>query len=600
MKIFIHLFATISLLTSAAYAGFYQDAVKYLASEELAGRRVGTEGNFKARDYAVQKFQSFGLLPMAEKYTQEFTIFTRMIKDGKNAFEKVSKIKDGEELFQPISFSSSGDLLQKELVFAGFGISVPANETRLSYDDYKGIDVKGKIVVILTGDPGIGNRDSSFRHPDFIIYRSVSYKVKNAINHGAAGVLFLQDPLSLSEGEQESDPFFNDREGGGNRFEILGGYITNKWLDKKLPNPYKTTREIQRHLSDTQAPSSFTFPGKYNLSVHLKRETGNVKNVVAYLPGSDPVLKNEVIVIGGHFDHLGFGGESSMDPHGRGKIHYGADDNASGTALVLKMAKELKNKNHKRSYMFVLFNAEEVGLLGSEHFVAMWARHGQTYGELKGMLNFDMVGRYSSDVSVMGVDSAHEWKDHLSQLAPSALKFELKKGSVGSSDHAPFLKKKVPSLFFTTGAHQDYHRSSDTFEKINYQAMEKIEDYSLKLLSEINRSNLGLTFNPDYSSGDEGRVRGYGAHLGCRPDMAQGDDIVGVHCTGITEGSPAEKGGLLPGDVLAQIGDIEIKNIYDLAFSLKYYRSGDKVTLAWKRDGKLLSKEVTLAKSRRH
>ncbi|ATH09338.1 hypothetical protein BIY24_15735 [Halobacteriovorax marinus] len=592
MRKYIITFLSIALSFNLS-AGFYEEAVQYLASDKLEGRKPGTPGNESATIYSIDKMKSFGLKPLAGSYKQEFTIFTEMVKSGENLFGKSG---DLEKLFQPISSSLSGKIEKRKMVFAGYGITIPKSDTKLKYDDYKDLDVKDKIVVVMTGDPAIGNMNSPFRHPDYINYRSIFYKLKNAIVHGAAGVIVLNDPLSLENYPEENAPYFNPTEGGGNRFSALAGYVTNKWMNKVLKGKSLDTLALQKKIRDTGAPNSFEIEGSFDMAVNLKKKTGRVSNVVGVLEGSDAELKKEVIVLGAHFDHLGYGGESSMDPHGHGKIHNGADDNASGTALVLKLAKELVAKKPKRTYIFTLFNAEEMGLLGSAHFVDMWARHGEQYGELKAMLNFDMVGRYNEAVSVMGAATSLEWNKLLTPFE-SKVKFTVKKEAVGSSDHASFTAKKIPALFFTTGAHEDYHTSNDTAEKIDYSAMREIEKYSLNLVSSLERSE-APTFNPDYSDGsDSSRPRGYGAHLGCVPEFGQSDDIVGVKCVRASDNSPALKAGIIAGDILIQIGDIEIKSIYDLAFALKYYRAGDKVELAWKRGSETLRKEVTLSKS---
>lgn len=577
-------------------AGFFENAIKYLASDKLEGRRAGTSGNIQATNYSIEKFKSYGLKSFAGSYKQDFTIFTKMIKTGDNFLKSGSL---SEELFQPISSSLSGNLEESEMVFVGYGISIPKSDPKLKYDDYLGVNVEGKIVVLMTGDPAIGNMGSPFRHPDYLNYRSLFYKFSNAVNHGAKGVVVIENPLSISTYPTEPAPIFNPSEGGGNRFSAVAGYATNAWLNSILKSSKLDTLSIQKKIRDTELPSSFELGGKFSLAVNLKKKTGRVSNVVGVLPGKNEALKREVVVIGAHFDHIGLGGESSMDPHGHGKIHNGADDNASGTAMVLKLAKELSTKDLNRTHIFVLFNAEEVGLLGSAHFVDMWQRHGEEYGELKAMLNYDMIGRYSEVLSVMGGATSLEWRPLLNPLR-SNLKIEVKDSSVGSSDHASFIKKKVPSLFVTTGAHEDYHRSTDTSEKINYESLKGIEKYSLGIISSMERS-VAPVFNPDYSDGDDdGRQRGYGAHLGCVPEFGQGDDIVGVLCVRASDNSPAMEAGILGGDILVQIGDIEVKSIYDLAFALKYYRAGDKVELGWKRGSEVIKKTVTLAKSRRH
>jgi hypothetical protein len=583
-------------ISAQASTGFYEDAIKYLASDKLEGRKPGTNGNKLAADYSIKKMQSFGLKKFAGSYEQEFTIFTKMIKTGDNFLK--SKF-DSEVAFQPISSSLSGELENAAMAFVGYGISIPKNDPKLKYDDYAGIDVKDKIVVILTGDPAIGNMKSPFRHPDYISYRSIYYKLKNAVMHGAKAVIIIENPLSIKDYPQEPNPIFNASEGGGNRFSTLAGYATNKWVNNKLKRLKTTTLELQNKIRVSGKPASMEMNGQYSMAINLKKKTGRVSNIVGVLPGQHSTLKKEVVIIGAHFDHIGHGGDSSMDPHGHGKIHNGADDNASGTAMVLKLAKELSKKYLNRTYIFILFNAEESGLLGSAHFADMWQRHGEEYGEMKAMFNFDMVGRYNNAVSVMGTATSKDWEALITPLK-STLKFEQKKSSLGSSDHASFIAKKVPALFITTGAHADYHRSTDTAEKIAYSTLPKIEAYALDLIANLERVN-APTFNPDYSSGDgDGRQRGYGAHLGCVPEFGQSDDIVGVLCVRASDKSPAMKAGIVAGDILIQIGDIEIKTIYDLAFALKYYRAGDKVELGWKRKTQIIKSMITLAKSKRH
>ena len=587
---------TILIVSFQIQAGFFEDAIQYLASDKLEGRRAGTSGNNQATNYSIEKFKSFGLKPFAGSFKQDFTIFTKMIKSGNNSLTNSSF---NEEKFQPISSSLSGSVNESEMVFVGYGISIPKSDPKLKYDDYEGVNVEGKIVVLMTGDPAIGNMGSPFRHPDYLNYRSLFYKFSNAVNHGAKGIVVIENPLSISTYPIEPAPTFNPSEGGGNRFSAIAGYATNLWINNFLKSQKLNTLTVQKKIRDTGLPNSIELGGKFSIAVNLKKKTGRVSNVVGVIPGTSNSLKREVVVVGAHFDHIGLGGESSMDPHGHGQIHNGADDNASGTAMVLKLAKELSKKDLKRTHIFILFNAEEVGLLGSKHFVDMWQRHGEEYGDIKAMINYDMIGRYNEVLSVMGGATSQEWRPLLNPLR-SNLKIEVKDSSIGSSDHASFITKKIPSLFVTTGAHEDYHRSTDTSEKINYESLKGIEKYSLGLIENLERSSAPV-FNPDYSDGDDnGRQRGYGAHLGCVPEFGQGDDIVGVLCVRASENSPAMEAGIVSGDILIQIGDIEVKSIYDLAFALKYYRAGDMVELGWKRGAGILKKKVTLAKSRRH
>ncbi|MDB2426244.1 M28 family peptidase, partial [bacterium] len=339
-----------------------------------------------------------------------------------------------------------------------------------------------------------------------------------------------------------------------------------------------------------------------DIEVNLKKITGRVSNVIGFFPGSDEKLQYEAIVFGAHFDHLGMGGSESNEADTEPKIHHGADDNSSGTALVLSLMEKLKNTDHKRTYVFALFNGEEMGLLGSKYMAENFERLAGSL-QMKAMLNFDMVGRFDKKLSVIGVGSAFEWDDYINEYLSlknkNDLPVELNSQTLGSSDHASFINNKVPSLFFTTGAHEDYHKSTDTFEKINFEGLKALEKMVLNFSSLIDVKTK-ITFDPKaLEEGDGGRSRGYGSHLGCVPDMGSGDKITGVLCTRFVKDSPAQKAGLLPGDILVGIGDIAINSIYDLSFALKFHRPGDEIQLRWMREGVEMEAQITLTQ-RKH
>jgi len=593
----------------------FKAVVEKLASAEMEGRKAGSLGNEKSVTFIEDIFKSLNLSVLESDLKEEFTIFTEMEKVGDNNLLISGQI---EPLFQPISFSQTGNLDHLDLVFVGYGISIPKNDAKIIYDDYEGVDVKDKIVIVLTGDPGVKNPTSPFRDPDYVSYQSLHYKMKNAINHGAKGFILVSDPLSNTRYPEEEPPRFNGSEGGGDRFNILAGYATVQFIDSFLNK--ETLLSLQEKILKTNNPNSKELNLKASLSVSLKKKTGRVANVIGMIEGSDEVLKKEIIVIGAHLDHLGYGGESSLerftesDSHlkflmnkyqkarkaffmGQGKIHFGADDNASGVAMALKLSEWIKRQNFKRSHLIVLFNAEEVGLLGSKAFVENFVTHEQKWGTIKGMLNYDMVGRYSENIAVMGTKTGIEWNSILSPIQ-STSKFELKEDAVGSSDHASFINKKIPALFFTTGGHPDYHTSRDTADKIVYSGMDAIFDYSKELL--VNLEQSPINYNIDYKDpGTDTRPRGYGAHLGCIPEFSQPDSVKGVICSGAVTDSPAEKAGVVAGDIITQIGDIEIQSVYDLAFALKYYRAGDEIELVFKHDQSIVKVKVILARSKR-
>lgn len=570
--------------------------ISFFSASEQEGRKPGTQGNLATVNYIKTELQKMNLEYLSKSPLQEFTIFTEMKKNGENSFAVADELQN----FEPLSYSLSGELKAKELVFAGFGISIPEGDEKLSYDDYKDLDVEGKVVVVFTGDPGIGNSESPFRSPDYVSYSSIHYKLNNAVKHKAAGLILINDPLSLESYPIGDEPVFRSSEGGGSRFSIIAGQSTNRFLNKVLEKRNLDALQLQKKIAKATKPFSFSLNKNVDLKVSLKKLTGRVANVVAFKRGTDEKLSKEVVVIGGHLDHIGYGGSSSMEPGNELKIHHGADDNASGTALVLSLAAKISKLNTKRTYMFVFFNAEEMGLLGSAYFADMWARYKKDYGEMVAMLNFDMVGRYNKAYSVMGTGTSKQWKGILEAVPSYDFKFEFKESAVAASDHASFINKKVPSLFFTSGAHEDYHRSTDTEDKINYPAIFALERFGLDLVAEMDKAKK-IEFNPEYSDGDDGgRNRGYGAHLGCVPQFNQSDKIKGVLCMRASKDSPAEKAGIQPGDVLVQIGEVEINNIYDLSFALKYYRAGDKVEIAWKRKKKLIKARIVLKKSKRH
>lgn len=588
--LFVILISSVNIL----HAQILKQHIEYLSSDSLEGRKPGQSGNKLATKYIKEELEKLNITPLSDDYLQEFTIFTQMSKQGQNYF-KVGSLKSS---FEPITYSLNGQLEDKKLVFVGFGISIPKNDPNLIYDDYRGINVKDKIVIAFTGDPGVGNIKSYFRKPEYQNYGSLFYKLKNAITHGAAGIIIVQNPMSLENYPHENPPFFNASEGGGSRFSILSGKVSNHFLDKLLSSSLKSI-DLQSRISKTQKPFSFELKKYGSLSVDLKKQTGRVSNIVGLKEGSDPKLKKEVIVLGAHMDHLGFGGDSSLEPSGSKKIHNGADDNASGSAMILNLAKSLAQIPSKRSIVYVLFNAEEMGLLGSKQFVERWAQYEQTYGKIVAMLNFDMIGRYTDSLSIMGLGSADIFGPTLRSTEALGLKRSFKNSLIGSSDHAPFIENKIPSLFFTTGAHEDYHRSTDDSEKINYVALKKMSPFFRDFIVSLDNID-EIKFNEHFNAGapSDGQ-RGYGAHLGCVPEFGQSDSIKGVVCMRASKGSPAEGVGIKKGDILVQIGTIEIKSIYDLAFALKYYRAGDKVEIAWKRESSLLKSMLTLASSKR-
>lgn len=578
--------------------------IERLASPEFEGRGVGTAGLDKARDLLVSELANAGFTPgflkaqqkdapPVRSYTQDFRVFVGNDVGPANSLERdgggVLKLSDD---FVPLAYSKSGSVRKAQLVFAGFGISLRSGGEAV-YDDYEGIDVQGKIVLVLLGDPAAGSQSSVFRNPAYYQYSTPMYKVQNAELHGAAGVILVRDPLSVP-GEGEAPLKFQSRQGGGATSDLLAVQIRLSAAERLAGRSFL---ELQKRIADTQKPASFVMDGSYAVSVELSRHLGSVQNVAALIPGTDPALANEYYVIGAHYDHLGYGGDSSMDPNGIGKVHPGADDNASGVQAVMDLAKRIKAGGaNKHPVLALFFSAEEIGLLGSKEFTDNLPI--PENAKVVGMINLDMVGRLKDNkLSVLALKSAKEF-DSVVENANRDSGFDLIKADsgFGSSDHASFLQLKIPALFFTTGAHEDYHRPTDTADKINGEGLRRVEDFAFAVFGMLDNMGHAPTYDPDSedSTLPSRPGRGYGVYFGSIPEFSQGGDIQGVLLQGVKVGSPAEKAGLLSGDIVTGLGEIKVKNLYDLVFALRFYRPNEEVLVTWTRAGQPMQAKVIL------
>ncbi len=584
------LFLALTIALTLAFAPAGVTLIDELSSPEYEGRGMGTQGLEKARNRLVQEVERLKLQPPNESYTQEFQAFAGSVmvppsEENPKPTNYFSSITAESAGFMPQSYSLSRNLGSRELVFVGYGITFLGE-----YDDY-GVDVKDKIVIAMTGDPGIGNKDSLFRNPEHFFYSTALYKVQNAAQHGAVGIVLVQNPIELG-GEEEPAFIFHSRGGSGAVFDIVSGRLSLDHANKLLET--KKLEALQETINTTQKPQSFSLGKKATMGVRLIHQVGTVANVVALIPGTNPKLQTEYIVLGAHYDHLGYGEESSLEKDGKGKIHFGADDNASGVQMVINLAKKIANDKLQRPHLIALFSAEEVGLLGSQAFVNNPPV--VEGGKVIAMFNFDMVGRMRENkLIVFGETSAHEFPEMGKKIRHS-LTLSSNKNIWGSSDHASFLRAKIPALFFTTGPHDDYHRSTDTAEKINYEGMKKIEAFAYQYIKQVDAAQSPPTYNEEENFIDPAPQRGgrgYGAYFGSIPDFhTRGDD--GVLLQGVKRDSPAEKAGLQKNDILVGIGEIKIRNLHEFVFALRFYRPNEKITVHWTRDGKAMSSETVL------
>jgi len=320
------------------------------------------------------------------------------------------------------------------------------------------------------------------------------------------------------------------------------------------------------------------------------------RNVIGVLKGKDPALAGQYVVLGAHYDHLGNGGQGSLDPDSAGVPHNGADDNASGVAAVLEVARRLAANRPARSVIFVAFSGEEEGLLGSGHFVKFPP---VPTDSMVAMLNFDMVGRLRDDkLIVYGVETAREWRgmiDSLNRVTKFSL--TLQGDGYGPSDHTSFTLVKRPVLHFFTGTHSDYHRTTDDFAAINLDGILRVATMASDIARQIGDRRNVLTFvesvKPVAAEGSS-RTSGYGAYLGSIPDMSTSPG--GVALSGVRSGSPAETGGLKAGDVITRIGTHMVTDLQAMTDALRAYAPGDTVEIVYRREGSERRTQVVLGR----
>jgi aminopeptidase YwaD len=573
-------------------AAALREHARYLASEELTGRGVDTPGIALARDYIAREFASYGLQPAGDNgsYLQAFDVTTGVaVKQPTSLALGDQPSLKVEREWIPLGLSGSGKV-EAELVFAGYGITAK----EYGYDDYAGIDAKGKIVLVLRYEPPPKNDRSPFQKPPrYSRHAALRTKAINARDHGAVGMILVD--LNHS-GDKKPDllSLKSSLWRGGNN--IVAAQISRNILEKWLAGQAVPLKSLKEEIDRQEKPASKILSNaRVSLQVNLAEARQRTENVVAVLPGSDPKLKDEAIVIGAHYDHLGFGHFGTRESDNEGRIHYGADDNASGIAVLLRVAQRLGRSQPApaRTIVFAAFSAEELGLHGSRHYVAQAPF---PLSSTKTMINLDMVGRLQDRrLTVFGARSAQELSGIIGDAARQAGLVINESDGVGRSDHISFYNKKIPVLHFFSGSHPDYHRPSDTWDKLDIEGMAKISDLLFITVLRLANTSAPMQFVslPSRPPGGESEAsRGYGAYLGSIPDL--GANGGGVRLAGVSEGSPAALAGLREGDVIVQFGGAQIQNLQDLTDQLRRSKPGDEVDIMVRRGNKAVALKAVL------
>jgi hypothetical protein len=607
--------------------------VVFLADDEREGRTPGTRGIEQAAEYIAQAFSEIGLKPApgADGYFQPFSVQGQPYLA--DSFHVIASVKDGQAIqaesavdASALAIGGSGTLDDLTVVFVGYGITAKEERRLLDYDDYEGIDVKGKAVLLLRRAPRIDVEGSPFAPGATGVpnqFATFAHKATNAFAHGAKAVLCVNDSGSVMEGMDDllefdaaglrrfsTVPFLTVSRDFANRLLIAGGLPPLKALENGINAELKPRSQVLQGVA---------LDGK----VEVLRRQVPTRNVVGVLEGSGP-LADETIIVGAHYDHVGrneFGGSLS----GSREIHNGADDNASGTSLMIELARRLARRADPlpRRVVFLAFSGEEEGLLGSAHYVKnpLYPIEKSVY-----MINFDMVGRLgeSNALHVYGAWTTPGMEDLVEALgASNGFDTRMVAGTgrmFFSSDHASFFQAGLPILFFFTDLHPDYHRPSDDSDKVNYAGMARIADLGELVLLDVARRptrpefnkqpqprlarteptpkpaqpaaeardpHAAVTATPATPGAEPGGVVS-SAYLGSMPDYGDenADQSQGVRLGGVMPGSPAEKAGLKKGDVVIKFAGKPVGTLQDYTEYLRTAKPGDEVEIVVRREGR--------------
>lgn len=572
--------------------------VEWLADPARDGRMTGTPGAKAAADWLADYFRQAGLQSFDGNFATPFQFnagervlaeTTRLEIIGDASRPLRAKL---DQDFRPLPFSESGEV-SGEVVFAGYGLVAPSDHGA-RYDSYASLNVKDKIVLILRYVP---ENVEPARRAQLNRYAGLRYKAMLARERGAKAVLVATGPNSPHAGELVplTSDFTNSASG------IVAASINRKTADALLAPSGKTLKALQTALDKENPHVNTTFElsnVKARLACGVEHLKKNDANVIGYIPHSPESSSDEYVVVGAHYDHLGHGGSSSLDrPGEENKIHPGADDNASGVAWVMEQAASLARERtehpekFRRGIIFACWSGEEIGLIGS----AAFCEHPPVpLSKVVAYVNADMIGRmHNNKLTVQGAGSSHAWRRLIEKRnVPAGFDLTLQDDPYLPTDVTSFYTKEVPALNFFTGGHEDYHRPTDTADKLDYKDLARItkftRDIALDLAQSAERPDLAKVERSALGSGAREMLRTY---LGTIPDYTT--EVKGVKLSGVRGGSPAEKAGLRGGDVIVEFAGQKITNIYDYTYALDAAKVGKPTHMLIERDGKRVAITVT-------
>ncbi len=505
--------------------------IQYLASDKLEGRRAGTPGEALAMEYISNMFEKYKIMPKGDSgFIQSFPINSgKEFKSPDNIFSVDGQKLDPQTDYYPLAYSGNAA-------------------------------AKGNVSPLLREENEIwfwnvaDMLEDNAKNPHFDIMNAVKKEVEKDAKKGAKALIIYNSSTA-------ADNILFDKNDSSESVSIPVIYLTEAGVQKYFADPTNTFN--------------------INLSVNLKIDNRIAHNVIGYLNFNAA----NTIVVGAHYDHLGYGEDgNSLD--GQGEIHNGADDNASGTAALIELARLLYNtKDRSNNYLFIAFSGEELGLLGSKY----WLQHPTANLNMNYMINMDMVGRYDSarKLTIGGYGTSPTWGEVFQNTTDANLVVKFDSSGSGPSDHSAFYRDSIPVLFFFTNSHPDYHKATDDADKINYKSETEIIDYILKIIDATNdKGKLDYLKTRD----QEARSMSLPVTLGVMPDYAFSGS--GLRIDGISKGKTAERIGLKAGDILIQLGDYKFTDIYSYMNALQHFKKGDKTILQILRDGQPMSFDV--------